>query len=135
VRDELARFGSQGSLGDLAERWTEAVGAAIARCAWPSRVARDGTLIVNTADSIWAFELAHRAVEIAERLRVPKVRFAPGPLAVDTEEKPFRPPPHPSAEQRREAATIAAAISDENLRKSVERAVSLSLARGREPTA
>jgi hypothetical protein len=38
-------------------------------------------------------------------------------------------------EQAREAAEIAAEIGDEKLRKSVERAVSLSLARGPDPGA
>jgi len=86
-------------------------------------------LLVNTADSIWAFELSQRAPEIASRLGVPKVRFAPGPLAADADVKSKRAPAHPSAEQAREASEIAAAITDENLRKSIERAVSLSLAR------
>jgi hypothetical protein len=113
----------------LAERWPEAVGEAISRNAWPSRIARDGTLHVNTADSIWAFELAHRAAEIAARLGVDAVKFAPGPLA-DAEVAPPAPPvPLPSADDVRQAAEIAAPIGDENLRKSVEKAVSLSLAR------
>ncbi len=60
--------------------WPEAVGEAIARNAWPARIARDGTVHVNTADSIWAFELGHQAPEIAARLGVEKLRFAPGPL-------------------------------------------------------
>ena len=106
------------------------MGAAIARSAWPSRLARDGTLIVNTADSIWAFELAHRAAEIAGRLGVEKVRFAPGPLAVAPEERPPIEAPVPSAEQARQAAELAAPITDENLRKTVEKAISLSLAGG-----
>jgi len=65
---------------ELLERWPEAVGSAIARNAWPARIAKDGTVHVNTADSIWAFELGQRSAEISERLGVPKLRFAPGPL-------------------------------------------------------
>ncbi len=130
VRGELSRFGVQGSLGELAGRWQEAVGEGIARRAWPSRVARDGTLLVNTADSTWAFELSQRSAEIAERLGVPAVRFAPGPLALDTPKSPTLEPARPSQEQVRRAGEIAASITDENLRKSVERAVSLSLAKG-----
>jgi len=38
--------------------------------------------------------------------------------------------PLPSADDLRAAAEIAAPLDDENLRKSVEKAVSLSLARG-----
>src|SRR6476660_2042073 len=80
IRSELARFGPQAGMPELLERWPEAVGSAIARNAWPARIAKDGTVHVNTADSIWAFELGHRAAELAERLDVPKVKFAPGPL-------------------------------------------------------
>jgi hypothetical protein len=111
------------------ERWTEAVGEGIARNAWPARIARDGTLHVATADSVWSFELAHRAPEIAERLGVPKVRFAPGPLPLRTDEQPVREPIRPSAEHLRAAGEIAAGITDENLRKSVQKAVSYGLAR------
>jgi hypothetical protein len=84
---------------------------------------------VNTSDSIWAFELAHRATEIAARLGVPKIRFAPGPLV---EEEPVRDAPEPirpAPAHRQAAAEIAAGIGDENLRKTVEKAVLFSLAR------
>ena len=118
----------------MLERWPEAVGEAIARNAWPARIARDGTLHVSTADSVWAFELAHRAPEIAERLGVPKVRFAPGPLPSQAIEAALPEPTAPSVEHERMAAEIAAGITDENLRESVQKAVSLSLARGREDT-
>ena len=67
-------------MAELVERWPGAVGDGIARNAWPARIARDGTLHVNTADSVWSFELGQRAVEIADKLGVPRVRFAPGPL-------------------------------------------------------
>jgi hypothetical protein len=111
------------------------VGDAIARNAWPARIGRDGTLHVNTADSVWAFELAQRATDIAARLEIAAVRFAPGPLAeivpVEQGESPPRSGPVPSEEELRAAVDIASAIADENLRKSVEKAVSLSLARGR----
>ena len=63
---------------ELLERWPAAVGEAIARNAWPARIAKDGTVHVNTADSVWAFELGQQAREIAERLGVPRLRFAPG---------------------------------------------------------
>jgi hypothetical protein len=114
----------------IAERWPEAVGEAIARNAWPSRIGRDGTLHVNTADSVWAFELGHRAGEIAGRLGVEAVKFAPGPLASADPEPVPAAGPVPSSDDLRAAAEIAAPIADENLRKSVEKAVSLSLARG-----
>ena len=119
----------QSGLADLVERWPEAAGDAIARNAWPARIARDGTLHVATTDSIWAFELGHRGAEIAARLGVPKVRFAPGPLpsasvvAVPVE------PVRPSPEHERQAAEIAASIVDEKLRESVQKTIGLSLAR------
>jgi hypothetical protein len=105
------------------------VGEAIARNAWPARIARDGTVHVSTADSVWAFELAHKAPEIAERLGVPKVRFAPGPLPSEAVDPVRAEPVAPSAEHERAAAEISAGISDENLRESVQKAVSFSLAR------
>lgn len=130
VRAELARFGPQGELVDLTERWASAVGDAIARHAWPARIARDGTLHVHTSDSIWAFELAHRAAEIAARARVPAVRFAPGPLPEPdpvAQAEPVRPGP----EDEERARAIAASIEAENLRVTMQKAISFSLARGR----
>jgi len=117
-------------MAELVDRWPAAVGPAIARNAWPARIARDGTVHVNTADSIWAFELGHRAAELAERLDVPKVKFAPGPLPEPDPPRvvsPVRVSPH-DAELAR---AIASRIEDENLRESVQKAVSLALARER----
>ena len=89
IRAELARFGPQAGMAELVERWPAVVGPAIARNAWPARISKDGTVQVAAADSVWAYELGQRAVE------------------------------------------IAASIEDENLRESVQKAVSFSLARGR----
>jgi hypothetical protein len=115
---------------ELLERWPQAVGEAIARNAWPARIAKDGTLHVNTADSIWAFELGQRAAAIAGRLGVLKVRFAPGPLPESGEEQ-VEAPLEPTAEEEERARALAAAIGDEKLRESVQKAVRLSLARER----
>jgi hypothetical protein len=117
------------------EQWPGVVGVAIAHNAWPARVARDGTLHVATADSVWAFELSHRAEEIAERLGVSKVRFAPGPLPTAAASPPAAAPVSPTKEQRRRASEIAAAVTDENLRESVQKAVSFGLARAAEDRA
>ncbi len=131
----MKRFGGPADLGEICGRWPAAVGEAIARNAWPARIGRDGTLHVNTSDSVWAFELAQRGADIAARLEVSAVRFAPGPLAEVVPEKEAeslaRSRPVPSEDELRAAAEIAASIEDEKLRKSVEKAVSLSLARGR----
>src|SRR6476469_4578443 len=125
IRSELARFGPQAGMAELVERWPEAVGAAIARNAWPARIARDGTVHVNTADSIWSFELGQRAAEIAETLGVPAVRVAPGALPepdAESAEQPLEVAP----EDAERARAIASSITDENLRESVQKAVGLA---------
>ena len=79
---------------------------------------------------MWAFELGHKAAEIAQRLGVTRVRFAPGQLPSEVAEAVPAEPPLPTAEHERRAAEIAASIDDEKLRESVQKAVSLSLAKG-----
>jgi hypothetical protein len=117
-------------MAELIERWPDAVGEAIARNAWPARIARDGTVHVNTADSVWAFELGHRSQEIAERLAVERLRFAPGPLPEPTPER-VEPALEPTSEDDAQARLLAAGIGDEKLRESVQKAVRLALARER----
>jgi hypothetical protein len=134
IRSELARYGPQAGMAELVERWPEAVGAAIARNAWPARIARDGTVHINTADSVWAFELGQKAAEIAGKLGVEKLRFAAGPLPEADEEAAIAAPVETTPEDEERAWAIASSISDENLRESVQKAVSLSLARGRSDT-
>ena len=129
---ELARFGPQGAIGDHAAAWPRAVGDAIARNAWPARVARDGTLLVHTVDAVWAFELTQRAADIAARVGVPAVRFAPGPLPAPGEDAPpatAAPAVVPRREDVERAAALAASIEDEELRALVARAAAASLAR------
>jgi hypothetical protein len=117
-------------MAELVELWPTAVGEQIARFAWPARIARDGTVHVHTADSVWAFELGHRAAEIAGRLGVTSVRFAPGPLPEVTPE-PVTQVIEPTPEDDARAHELAAGIGDEKLRESVQKAVRLSLARDR----
>ncbi len=128
VRLELSRFGPQEGLAEIVEAWTAAVGENVARNAWPAQLGRDGTLRVHTTDSIWAFELGHRAVELAERLGVPKVAFVPGALPTATTEPPPVHVPAPTPAEAAEAASVADAIESEELRDSVRRAVMLGLA-------
>ena len=131
VRRELARFGPSAGMTEIVAAWPEAVGEAIAQNAWPARLARDGTLHVHAADAIWAFELGQRAQEIAERVGVERIRFAPGPLpGVAEEPAPPRPAaPQPLPEHVEQAAAITSGIEDEELREAVARAVAASLAR------
>jgi hypothetical protein len=132
VKRELRRFGPQAEIGDAVTAWPDAVGAEIARNAWPARFQRDGTLVVHARDAVWSFELTQQAPAIAERLPgKPPLRFVPGPLP---EEAP--PPsdaaaatPPASPELEREAARIAAEIEDSSLREIVARAARASLAR------
>jgi len=118
-------------MAELVARWPAVVGDAIARNAWPARIARDGTVHVNTADSVWAFELGQRASDMAARLAVAKLRFAPGPLPEPDAEPSFS-AIQPSAEDLERARAIASTIDDEKLRERVQKAVSFSLARGRD---
>jgi hypothetical protein len=132
VDRELGRFGPEARIAALVEAWPAAVGETIARSAWPARVARDGTLHVNTADSVWAFELTNRSAEIARRLGIEHVRFAPGRLPEPSAPEPARrkpAPSKPSPELLETGAQLAAGIEDENLRKIVARAAAASLAR------
>jgi hypothetical protein len=117
-------------MAELVEQWPAAVGEQIARFAWPARIARDGTIHVNTADSVWAFELGHRAAEIGARLGGAVLRFAPGPLPEPTPE-PGPPAVTPTAEESRLAAALAGPVGDEKLRESVQKALSFALARAR----
>jgi hypothetical protein len=133
VKRELGRFGPTEGLPELLAVWPDTVGEVIARNAWPARIARDGTLHVNTVDSIWAFELTSRAAEIANRLGLERVRFAPGRLPEpDTSvlDEAAGGPVEPSESLHEEGARLAAGIEDENLRKIVARAAAASLAKG-----
>ena len=132
VESELGRFGPSGGMADVVTAWPEAVGEGIARNAWPARFGRDGTLFVHTADSVWAFELQHRAGEIAERLGVEAVRFVPGPvprLDFDVADEAPAPPVEPTEQDRLQAAALTERIEDPELREVVARAAAASLAR------
>ena len=140
VRRELGRFGPvDGDMVGIVRAWPDAVGETVARNAWPARLARDGTLHVNTASATWAFELGRLAATILDQLRPelgettpPALRFAPGPIPepeAETAERRAPTPPDVGSQHRAEAAGIAAAIEDEELRGLVERAAAASLAR------
>ena len=140
LRDELSRLGPEGGMPEVVAAWPEAVGPMVAANAWPARIARDGTLHVNTSSSAWAFELGQLAPAILERLAdklggsVPKgLRFAVGHLPEPSSEE-LRDArvdrPEPTAEALRRAAELAAGIEDEELRNRVQRAAALGLSLG-----
>ena len=139
VKQELARFGPPGAIGDIVEAWPRTVGETIAANAWPARVARDGTLHVAASSSTWAFELSQLAPQIVERLRetlgdtAPSgLRFAlghlPEPATPLTPSKPCE-PLRPAPEQEARAAELVAGIENEELREMVKKAAALSFAR------
>ena len=128
-----------GVLAQVTRAWPEAVGAAIARSAWPQRLARDGTLHVTTVSSTWAFELGRMEAEIRAKLAASlgdatphALRFAPGPVPSPPAAEEERPPaPSPTTEEAARAASLTAGIEAPALREAVRRAVAASLARGR----
>jgi hypothetical protein len=130
IRAEMHRLGADSSAGDAGSAWLAAVGAEIARNAWPARTQADGTLVVHVRDAIWGFELTQRAGEISSRLPgCPRLRFVPGELPDPVPDPAL--PPHVEAtpEQVREAASLVAAIEDRNLRESVAKVIKVALVR------
>ncbi len=141
VRAELARFGAQGGMPELVAAWPAAVGEMVAANAWPARISRDGTLLVNTSSSAWAFELTQLASNVLERLRetlganAPKaLRFSVGHLPeaapASAEEAPAE-VPEPTPEALQTAAELTGSIADVELRERIARAAALSLSAGR----
>jgi hypothetical protein len=126
-----------GQLAELTAAWPAAVGDAISRAAWPQRISRDGTLVVATVSSTWAFELGRMGPEMLEKLReaIPAaapsgLKFVPGqvpePPAVLPEQR------RPSPVQVAPAAERTGGVSDSELRESIARAAAASLARARD---
>ena len=129
------------ALAEITAAWPKAVGEAVAREAWPLRVARDGTLHVATTSSTWAFELDRLSPEIEEQLRVligpstpTKLRFRIGPVpepgpsprdASDASAEAVQPTPEVDAE----AASLASEVEDPELRALIARAARASLSR------
>jgi Dna[CI] antecedent, DciA len=134
VRRQLSRFGAPTRIGGILDAWSAAVGDLVARNAWPARVQRDGTLVVNTKDAVWAFELGQRSTEILGRLGqdLRAIRFVPGPIPEATLSAPEGDAPSPvraTTAQLEEGAALAAGIADEELRERVGKAAAASLAR------
>jgi len=127
-----------GALAEVTQAWPAAVGDAIARAAWPQRIARDGTLLVATTSSAWAFELGLLADEILRKLAVAvpasaptAVKFAAGPIPAAPAALPAvaATPPSADEETRRLAEQLTAGMDDEELRTTIARAAAASLAK------
>lgn len=145
VERELSKGGSRAALplSEITAAWPEAVGEAVARQAWPLRLGRDGTLHVAAASATWAFELDRLSPEIAERLALlvgdtapRKLRFRVGPVPepgapAEGHAEVVEEAPPLSPEVVAEAASLAAAIEDSELRELVARAARASLSRAR----
>jgi hypothetical protein len=141
VERELGRFGPEAGMADVVRAWPDAVGEAVGRNAWPSRIARDGTLHVATTSSAWAYELTQLAPTVLEQLRAflgnrtPRaLRFAPGrvpDLSPTTVENQPSQAPEPTAQELSAAHSFAAPVDNTELRELLERAAAASLARAR----
>ncbi len=145
VEKELGRAGGSrgGSPGitAIARSWEETVGETIARNAWPARFARDGTLVVNTSSSTWAFELTLLEPTIRAGLgesAPPRLSFVVGPVpepSAGSVSTLCRSAAEPTADELSEGARIADSIEHDELRTAVARAASASLAKAREAEA
>jgi hypothetical protein len=128
-----------GALADVTRAWPDAVGDAIARAAWPQRIARDGTLLVAAASATWAFELGLLGEEILGKLAAAvgvgaptAIRFTPGvvpspPAPLARADMPA--PPEIDGPTRLLAEKLTAAMADEELRATIARAAAASLAK------
>jgi len=143
VEHALSRSGGGTALAlvEITAAWPKAVGEAVAREAWPLRIARDGTLHIATTSSTWAFELDRLSPEIEEQLRAllgpatpEKLRFRIGPVpepggtphdAPESSVGAVRPTPEADAE----AASLTSEVEDPELRALIARAARASLSR------
>jgi hypothetical protein len=128
-----------GALAEVTRVWPTAVGDAIARAAWPQRIARDGTLHVAASSASWAFELGLLADAILAKLTAAvgegaptAIRFSPGavpspPAPPAGTTAPIPPEVDPSTRQL--ADELTAGMADEQLRATIARAAAASLAK------
>jgi hypothetical protein len=127
--------GAPETLVRVVRAWPGAVGEVVAHEAWPARITRDGTVLVNCRSAVWASELTHlstrlrTALEAAGAGPVESLRFVVGAV-------PERRVPRAHGSVRdlsgREAAQArgwASAVRDPALRAAVEAAALASVAR------
>ncbi|MEO5633406.1 DUF721 domain-containing protein [Gaiella sp.] len=128
-----------GALADVVRVWPAAVGDAIARAAWPQRIARDGTLLVAAVSSSWAFELGLLAEDIVAKLATAvgegaptAIKFSPGPVpspAAPASGATATRAPEVDDATRLLAEELTREMTDEELRSTIARAAAASLAK------
>jgi len=114
------------------ERWAAVVGETVARHAAPVRVTGD-TVVVACSSAAWSSELTLLEPAVAPRLaaamgRELGLRFEVGEVPEPRDVQPVRtarPDPPPDAPEQ--ARRLAAAVASDELRASLERAISRTL--------
>jgi hypothetical protein len=120
------------SLLPILRAWPDAVGAPVAREAWPARMAQDGTLVVHVTSSLWASELALLSDLLREKLALalagpaPQLRFRVGPVPQPAAQAVVAPPPRAAVEA---AGHLAAQVEDGPLRDQIQAALERALVR------
>ena len=120
------------SLLPILRAWPDAVGAPVAREAWPARMTTDGTLVVHVTSSLWASELTMLAELLREKLAealagpAPQLRFRVGPVPHAAAESVVPPPPRAAVEA---AEHLAAQVADGPLRDAIRAALERALVR------
>jgi len=120
--------------------WSRSVPPRILEHARPVRLSR-GVLIVHVSSSVWANELHYLADDLLARVResaptagIQKIRFQVGPLP-DLPSRPRNAPPPPApvrlASLPEELGRALSRVADDELRKAITEAATVSLARER----
>ena len=116
--------------------WPEAVGAPVAREAWPARMTQEGTLVVHVTSSLWASELALLADLLREKLAAalggpaPQLRFRVGPVPQPAALPVVTAPPRAAVEA---AEHLSAQVEDGPLRIAIQAALERALVRSGDP--
>jgi hypothetical protein len=124
------------SLLPILRVWPEAVGAPVAREAWPARMGQDGTLVVHVTSSLWASELQMLSELLREKLATalagpaPQLRFRVGPVPHPAAQPVVPPPPQAAVEA---AERLSAQVADGPLRTAIQAALERALVRSGDP--
>jgi hypothetical protein len=109
---------------ELARRWSEVVGEAMARHTWPE-ACREGSLVIGTAHPAWRHEVHYRQEEILARLAVVLGQRLVHHLSsvVRPRDEPAPPPQvRPEAVRQGHAVAAASGLGEGPLKEALERA-------------